>query len=352
MVFLHILMTRGGYLSSRIPTYLVLRYLSERGHKNLIVNGDKGLNYCKRVGIPGKNFFENVISVSQAVLRHKFDAIFVYDTMDAISSFFIHLIKRRMKFKVIYYNLEVRFFDYENILKREVGWFLEQLFILSADFFVGLSPIRLRLAEKVFKIPGKKFVIPNSFDFEAKKIKRRIYGKPKVLYAGGIEDELLQGIVSEVKGKNFDFVLHGVSKYGLDRISKEIKSSRGKNVKLVERFIPDYKEFREFVEKFDIGFVWYSTDTINDTFASWSSGKYFRYLSLGKPVIVRALPEIAETTKRNSFGIPIYSFSEIQDAVSEISSNYSFYVNGILRNYRKFEFSHNFERLYREIVKK
>jgi glycosyltransferase involved in cell wall biosynthesis len=89
---------------------------------------------------------------------------------------------------------------------------------------------------------------------------------------------------------------------------------------------------------------------LNDKFAGWSASKYFRYLSCGKPVIVKNMPELKETTEENKFGVVIDSFAQIPQAVSEIRENYAEFVNSIKENYPKFEFSPNFKVFYEHLV--
>lgn len=360
MKFLHILVRHFGIFSARIPTYLVVKYLSKFGHQNIILNNDytsddeeKTLKFIRSIG---KRRHENFLAIMRALLTLDYDVVIVYDTLDAMLSSPAPLIKillpllkgneRRKKF--IYYNLELFSLDYDSAVKRIAGRSLEQIFISGCDAFIALSPVRLKLAERIFRIPCKKFVVPNSFDFEAKEIKNKPHKPFKLLYAGGIEDYIFDGLFDELKNIDFEFTIHGTSKYGVSKMIERLKENR--NIIIDMEVIRRYHDFTDFVSRYDAGFVWYPIKTLNERFASLSSSKYFRYLSLGKPVITRNLPEIAETTIQNNFGLVINDFSELKDAVKTLSERYGEFVEGILQNYHKFEFSRNFSKVYEFIA--
>lgn len=358
--FLHILVRQFGIFSARIPTYLVVRYLNKRGHQNIILNNDHATDDEEResrfVRSIGTNHYEKFLAIMRALLTLNYDVVIVYDTLDAMLSspaslikFFLPLLRNSKKWgkkKFIYYNLELFSLDYTSPVKKNVGKTLEQIFIFGCDAFVALSPIRLNLAERIFKITCKKFVVPNSFDFEAKEIRKEPYSPFKLLYAGGIEDYIFDGF--QDAEFDFEFTIHGISKYGIEKLMQKLKGKR--NIVLDLNVIKRYDEFAGFVSRYDAGFVWYPTRTLNERFAGLSSSKYFRYLSLGKPVITRNLPEIAEITMENNFGTVINDFSELNQAVSMLSERYSEFVDGILQNYYKFEFSRNFSKVYEFLV--
>lgn len=355
MKILHILIRQSGFFSARIPTYLIVRYLHKRGHKNVLLNNDRvaqtDISKGEFIRNIGKSHLEKFIITTKLLSSFDYDVVIAYDTLDAMASALAPIIKtllwairsnRKKRPKVIYYNLELFSPEYRSVFKKTLGRSLEQIFIFGCDAFVALSPTRLRLVEKIFKIPCKKFVIPNSFDFEAKEIRRKTNEPFMLIYAGGVEDFLFEQI--DHISDHFEFTIHGASKYGMEKLRRKAKEKI--NIILSEKIIEDHDEFNRFVEKHDAGFVWYLDTRLNDKFVGWSSSKYFRYLSLAKPVIVRNLPELAETTIQNNFGIVIDSFSEIKDAVEKIKDNYGRYVDSILENYHKFEFSKNFEPLY------
>jgi glycosyltransferase involved in cell wall biosynthesis len=333
--------------------YNIIKFLSGRGHKNYLLSGievdENERKWLSQIKRGERSFFKKFLFLNRFLLSSslKADFIFVYDPADAMAlSLFSRIIKKKMGAKLIYYNLELFVLDYENLFKKLVGGLLEQILILNSDFFVALSPKRLELAKSVFKIRCPTFIIPNSYDFEAEKLNYFPSEPPRVLLAGGLEESVLAGIESGLDG-NFIFVFHGLSKYGIENLKKRF--AQLKNVEFYERFL-SYDDFKSFVSKHDIGFVWYDKSKLNDRFAGWSASKYFRYLSIGKPVIVRDLPELKETTEENNFGVAISSFSEIKNAVSKIVKNYSDYVKSIEQNYSKFEFTQNFKTFYEQIT--
>lgn len=352
MRFLHILTKPFGYFSTCIPLYHIVKFLKLHGHENILVSGldvDKDDKiYVNQIKKGEKNFFRRIKLCFSALKNIKYDFLFVYDPADIMAcTFSLPIIKKIKKIKVVCYHLELFVLDYQNPLKKRIGKLLEQIFISNSDFFVSLSPTRMKISEEIFRISCPKFVIPNSYDFATQDLRQKPHKKVKVLFAGGLEKDILEGIENYIKNGDFIFVFHGISKYGISEIKEKI--SKLKNVKIYERVL-GYEDFKNFVLNHDIGFVWYNTERLNDKFAGWSASKYFRYLSCGKPVIVKNMPELKETTEENKFGVVIDSFAQIPRAVSEIRENYAEFVNSIKENYPKFEFSPNFKVFYEHLV--
>ncbi len=364
MKFLHVLLRKFGTFSARTPTYYVVNFLHNRGHQNLILNQDYMVESDKKmfsyIGKVGRNIYENIFVTTKALASLDYDVVIIYDTYEAVCSlpfslfkFLISSIKKKSrKMKImLYYNLELFVLDYKSYLKSRIGWLLEQLFILGCDAFVSLSPLRLSIAQKIFNIPCHKFIVPNSPDFEGENV-RMVPNKPlKLLYTGGVEEYVFSGIEKLRKNQKFKFIIHGASKYGIDAfLMNKLKDKD--YVELHTGVIAEYEKFKRYVAEYDAGFIWYNAERLNDRFAGWSSGKYFRYLSMGKPVIVRNLPELTETTINNGFGVVIDEFEQIPEAVDRINDNYSLFVSNILKNYHKFAFSPNFSKVYNFVLSK
>ena len=82
--------------------------------------------------------------------------------------------------------------------------------------------------------------------------------------------------------------------------------------------------------------IWYSENTDDNVYnVGLSSGKYFKHLSIGQPVIVNRVPGLAEEIEKNKVGIVIDDLSELNDAVQTITENYCTYVNNIKNIYDK-----------------
>ncbi len=65
-----------------------------------------------------------------------------------------------------------------------------------------------------------------------------------------------------------------------------------------------------------------------------SSGKMFKHLSIGQPVIVIGCPGADEAVEKYKLGVVINNITELESAYSKIMDNYSYYMDNVIRTYR------------------
>ena len=99
--------------------------------------------------------------------------------------------------------------------------------------------------------------------------------------------------------------------------------------------------------------VWYSpASDANENDIGLSSGKLFRHLSIGQPVIVSPCPGLSSVVEKYKLGVVINNISELSDAYAKIMNDYSQYLQNIKRIYiNKFDYSKIIQPFLREMEK-
>ena len=110
----------------------------------------------------------------------------------------------------------------------------------------------------------------------------------------------------------------------------------------------------EFLKQFAVGFVWYDhSEDENEENIGMASGKLFRHLSIGQPVIVSASPGLAKIVSEYKIGIVIKDISELAKAYEKIMSNYSQYQDNVRQIYKKkFDYAQNIKKFLKKMEEK
>jgi len=196
------------------------------------------------------------------------------------------------------------------------------------------DPIRKKVAKQYGIKHKNTILIPNSYytQFEGRYSPNA--NKYNILYSGGLEEWAISNIIkqiSKLSGINITFSGWSRDNY-LKKQANKIKQYP--NITVLERQL-SLKDYKSMVESHDIGLVWYSSNDENVKYIGKSSGKYFMYLSCGKPVIVQNLPGVAIDVSRHKLGVVIDSLDNLTDAIDEITENYGEYHNNIKEFYYK-----------------
>lgn len=122
------------------------------------------------------------------------------------------------------------------------------------------------------------------------------------------------------------------------------------NIELYEQSLPA-KEHLELLKKYAVGVVWYDhSKDENEENIGLSSGKLFRHLSIGQPVIVSDSPGLSKIVRKYKLGIVISSMSELPNAYEDIMGNYSQYQNNIRSIYKiRFDYEKRIRPLLNEM---
>ena len=101
------------------------------------------------------------------------------------------------------------------------------------------------------------------------------------------------------------------------------------------------EKFPEYLKQYAVGLIWYSqTKDENVNNIGMSSGKFFRHLSLGQPIIVNDCPGMGKIVEKYQLGIVIRDVSQLPWAYSQLMENYAYYRENIINVYKsKFDFA-------------
>ena len=250
-----------------------------------------------------------------------------------------------------YYNLEI-YTPYLNkdIIKEDLGFYVsyklkypvnkikEILYTRAVRGFSIQDSLRRNLSKKYHIWHPNTILIPNSYIYEESEIVPE--GPGGVIYAGGIKRDFLVEQFDDLKNvKNVPLTFSGViDQWCMEKIKKLKRTNP--NLKFENQLLP-INEYTDYMRTFAVGLVWYSSlkeDEANYCIGM-SSGKMFKHLSLGQPVIVVRCMGIAEVVNRYELGVVIDNISELESAYNTVMKNYSYYRENVIRTYRnKFDF--------------
>lgn len=204
--------------------------------------------------------------------------------------------------------------------------FKEILYVNGCQSIVIQDKLRKRILKKYWISHKRTWLIPNSYYSSSR---CDVPHKTGLIYSGLVESDTLGSFAENSnKLKNIEITISGW-RYA------DIKIKKSPNIKIMIQNLSQEK-YTEFISAYDIALIWYSENTDDNVYnIGLSSGKYFKHLSLGQPVIVNRMPGLAEEIEKNKVGIVIDDLSELNDAVQTITENYHTYVNNIKNIYDK-----------------
>lgn len=260
----------------------------------------------------------------------------------------IYKLPYRMKNTAFYYyNLEictpylnkvVRKENFQHYLKYKMKYPLykskEILYTRKVKLFTIQDALRMRLSEKYHIKHPNVLLIPNSYLFDESKIIPE--GQSGVVYTGGIKRDFLLGQMKDlVAVSKTPLTFSGRVDLWCKREMKKLRSTNS-NIKLVEQVL-SIDEYTKYLQQFAVGLVWYSPLQEDEAnyYIGLSSGKMFKHLSLGQPVIATKCCGITEVVNKYKLGVVINNISELDSAYEEIMGNYTFYRQNVIRIYKK-----------------
>lgn len=250
-----------------------------------------------------------------------------------------------------YYNLEIYTPYINKEVKKEnlslyLKWKLEYplnkakevLYTRKVKVFTIQDTIRKKLSAKYFIHHQNTILIPNSYVFDASKVLSG--SKEGVIYTGGIYRDFLLEQFDNLKAvKKVPVTFSGVIDWWCKARIRKLKKTNP-NIEFIEQTL-SIDEYTSYIQQYAVGLVWYSPLKKDEShyYIGLSSGKLFKHLSLGQPVIAVSCPGVTEVVKRYKLGVVIKDISELDDAYNEIMKNYSYYRKNVLRVYKiKFDF--------------
>lgn len=246
-----------------------------------------------------------------------------------------------------YYNLEIYtpYVDKE-IMSEDIKYYFgyklryplekikEILYTRFAKGFTIQDPLRRKLAAKYHVWHPNTIYIPNSYVFNESALVPK--GREGVIYSGGIKRRFLVEQFDDLKSiHDLPVVFTGIiDSWCFKRIKKLQRTNP--NLKFVQQVL-SINEYTDYVRQFAIGLVWYSSLKEDETHycMGLSSGKMFKHLSLGQPIIAVDCMGITETVNKYQLGVVIHNISELPQAYKIIMDNYSYYQENVIRTYQQ-----------------
>lgn len=245
----------------------------------------------------------------------------------------------------IYYNLEIYTLCMEQNRQTEGTLFnikckamylrnkiKEIIFTRGCRIFIIQDTLRKRVSAKHFISHSNTLLIPNSYVVNNQcEIEKKHYG---IIYSGGLNKLQLESLMLGFDAiPDIPITFSGwcdnwfLSQYKRMRLTHP-------SIQLCKQKLPEDK-YSVYLQQFAIGLIWYSpTKDENVDNIGLSSGKFFKHLSLGQPVIVKDCPGMGNIVRKYKLGIVIHNVSEIKAAYDQIMENYSYYRNNVQSVYK------------------
>lgn len=253
--------------------------------------------------------------------------------------------------KFVYYNLEIytpqmegyiytdkKFGNVRTKISFCINKIKEIIYVQKCNVFVIQDKLRSKTSAKYFIHHYNTMLIPNTYIYNPDD---DMGGERNgIVYSGGLNKLQLQTLVDGlVKIPNVPITFSGWTDKWFRMRYKAIQKVNP-NICLLEHNLTQ-EEFTKFLNGFAVGLIWYcKTGDDNIDNIGLASGKLFKHLSLGQPVIVVKCPGLSKIIEKYKLGVVIDDVSQIKDAYEMIMKRYSFYRRNVKYVYeKKFDFS-------------
>ncbi len=296
----------------------------------------------------------NTLNLSKKDIRKKIMNIaprhviaFTYE--DTRILYYLPFVMKRTSF--IYFNLEIYTAYMEQYIQPQGFLFhircraaylpnkvKEMIYTKQCKLFVIQDALRKRIAKKYYLSHPNTLLIPNSYIYyDEGKWGANRHG---MIYSGSMNKNVLKSLVEGMDAlPDLPITLSGVTDEWFRAQYKKICKGHP-SIKVHEQKLSP-EAFTEYLKQFSVGLIWYSpTKDENINNIGMSSGKLFKHLSLGQPVIVPECPGMSRVVERYKLGIVIHDSSELKEAYEQIMDNYSYYQKNIKYAYKtKFDYA-------------
>ncbi len=203
----------------------------------------------------------------------------------------------------------------------------EVIYTKGCEGIVIQDKLRRRILRKYGISHARTWLIPNSY--YRNDIECHATHKTGLIYSGTVGANFLGTFIEQVD--DLEDVEITISGWYLTNP----KLMHNPNIKFIKQQFSQ-EQYTKFISAYDIALLWYSDRSDDNVYnIGLASGKYFKHLSLGQPVISNRVPGLAEEIEKYKVGIVIDDMKELKTAVQEITENYDFYVENIKRVYDK-----------------
>ncbi len=326
--------------------YQLLEKLEDRGFETYVfVNG----HLKQKEKFPFVHHVVNISGMRNKDIRKKIKDIspqvVIASTREDVNGIFL-LPWNMKKTAFYYYNLEI----YTSYVSAEIKrnnrgiYWLEKMaypynkmkeivFTKKIKAFTIQDSIRKEVSKKFYICHNKTILIPNSYVFDKDKIDGSV-GKGVAFTGGiarwGLSDQLYK--LEFVKKTPVTFAGR-IDSYYWKQIAK-LKQTNPNLAFIEQQLLPE--QYTDYIRQFAVGFVWYDPpkDDANNCYMGLASGKMFKYLSLGKPIIAMNCFGLSHEIRKYNLGVVIDDISQLDDAYTKIMEKYAFYQENVIRVYK------------------
>lgn len=246
----------------------------------------------------------------------------------------------------IYYNLEIYTPYMEKYIQKQgilldlrclVSYiqnkYKEVLFVKRCKVFVIQDRLRKRTSAKYFISHPNTLLIPNSYNIDMDGMITERHG---MIYSGGLSKNTLESLISGLDPNiHVPLTFSGWSDEWF-KVQYKIIREKHPEIKIISQKLSP-EDFSNYLKKYAVGLIWYSpTKDENVNNIGLSSGKLFKHLSIGQPVIVNESPGLSRVVNKLKLGVVIKDVSELEMAYKQIMENYQYYQRQIKKVYVKF----------------
>jgi len=291
----------------------------------LLVLFNKEAKYFKQNGLDYKDYFFRFAFIKKQLRRKAYRRIIAIDIKNL---FYCSLLKLRVDF------LSLELCEHEELLPlADTG---------IIDCVIIQSPERYHYLFKDHRFTT--FYVQNSPNYREFKIGNNRKG---LVYAGGAYNVLgFYNCLNYIKKYPDEklTVQGAVLSEDKKRIHTEYASLLAEDRLVINNVYLDNDDVVEYISKFEIGFCFYNFDEPSIqrnyfNYVSAPSGKMFKYLAAGVPVVASNILGF-RFVEEFQCGILIDGLAEddIRKAISVIRGNYAFYVENAIRAARHYSF--------------
>ena len=287
-------------------------------------------------------------------IRPSFVIAFTYE--DAIVAYSLSQTMKNVKF--YYFNIEIYTAEYEKIVngkgknvkfkvisKYAMNKMRELIFAKNSELLIVQDSLRKKVLAKYHIKHHRTMLIPNSHVLHSEKI-----------YDGAVEGICYSGsfdsVWTEPLAEGFEEIKSPITFAGWGNLPFSQKAKKMSNIHVIFQKLPS-KELDSFLRQYAVGLISYSeSKDDNVKYIGLASGKFFKHLSLGQPVISIDSPGMSEEIEKYDLGIVIRKAVEIDDAYKRIMDNYEYYRNNVIETYqKKYDYRKNIQKFIKYLGK-
>lgn len=253
------------------------------------------------------------------------DVVIAFEPIDAE---LCSLLKALYKARYIYHNIELH---YPGQRFYFIHKFLEKYFYRGCEVVICQDPLRMGELKKLLgplPISAKEYYVPNTYMKDASPVKGRYWHQQFclpddqviLLYTGSIERkkipiQLIDRLI-KLMPANWSLALWG---WSINHYLKEVKLTFDVAINsrrlLIADEIKSEESYLYAVSSASVGLVWHGAnldENPNEYYIGHSSGKFWRFYTLGIPVVSLNRPGLSELVASLKAGIVVDSIDDIE----------------------------------------